>query len=449
MINMLKSLLLLSALGAAEPAFAAAPGYLAYGDLRGHIEPCGCDPATDLGGIKRLGAVVQRERSLSPDLALLSLGNNLGVAAKDAVKNPFLMEADEALGVTAALANVTDVELLKAGVHHKVGFPLVLSNLQPKSAFKNAVKSSVSGGGYAIFGYAYSDSLKGDLRQVDAKLLDEWRTTVKGNSLLLFSGSNDDLAVIAKAKIFGAIVSSNTQPFTAETSTLERDDEARLRRPGDPVVMMVPHGGQGILRGGSLLYSEAKPVSEFFRKQDDKPKGMELPFPKAKLVSWLDPASATDDGPLKAVYDRYTQAARRAFLGEGEKRLKDLKDTTYAGSAACTSCHAAAADVYAKSAHAHAMATLQKKGKHEDPECVTCHSVGAKEKGGFVSLAASQQFANVQCENCHGPRLAHVKDPKAAPQPPPADLTLCVSCHNSQHSPKFAAKVYWKMIEHH
>ncbi len=446
---MLKLLLLMSALHAAGPAFAAAPGYLAYGDLRGHIEPCGCDPATDLGGIKRLGAVVQRERSLNPDLALLSLGNNLGVAPKDAVKNLFLIETDEALGLTAALANVTDLELLKAGVKPNAGFPLVLSNVAAKSAFKSAVKVSVSGSGYSIFGYTYSDALKSDLRKVDAKLLDEWRAAAKNNPLLLFAGPDEDLAVIAQAKIFGAIVSSNTQPMTAETSTLEKDDEARLRRLENPVVMMVPHGGQGILRGGSLLYSEAKSVSELFKKHDEKPKGIELPFPKAKLVSWLGPASATDEGPLKPVYDRYTQAARRAFLGEGEKRLKDLKDTPFAGNQACASCHPGAAEVYAKSTHSHAMATLQKKNKHEDPDCVACHSVGSTDKGGFVSLAASPQFANVQCENCHGPRLAHVKDPKTAPKLPPAKLTLCVSCHNSQHSPRFSAATYWKMIEHH
>lgn len=442
---MLKSLFLMSAIVAPAPALAGAPGYLAYGDLRGHIEPCGCDPATDLGGIKRLGAVIQRERSLNPDLALFSLGNNLGTEAKDAVKNPFLKEADETLRVTAALANVVDLELMKDGkLAPSAAFPVVLSNASPKSALKGRVRFSAAGGGYTVFGYTYSDSLKSELRRVDPKLLDEWRSQAKADAVLLFSGPDEDLRTIAKAKVFAAIVSSNTQPLAAETSTAEKDDESRLRRLADPVVMMVPHGGQGILRGGALLYSEAKPVSEFFKKDDDKPKGMNLPFPKAKLVTWLDPASATEDGPLKGVYDRYTEAARQAFHGESARRLKDLKDTPYAGSQACASCHAAAAEVYAKSSHARAMATLQKKGKHEDPECVSCHSVGAKEKGGFVSLAASPQLANVQCENCHGPRLAHTKDPKTAP----AKLDLCVSCHNSQHSPKFNATEYWKSIAH-
>lgn len=444
-----KSLILMFVAMASGPLFAAAPGYLAYGDLRGHIEPCGCDPATDLGGIKRLGAVIQRERALNPGLALFSLGNNVSLEAKDAVKNPFFAEVDATLGVTAALVNVFDIRQAKALAARPAGGPpLVLSNAKPRWALKDRVKVSAAGNDYLVFGYTYHESVKADVRRVDDTLLKEWRESAKGNSILLFSGPQEDLDRIAKAKIFGAIVSSNTQPFEAETSTLEKDDEARLRRSADPVVMMVPHGGQGILRGGSLLYSEAKPVSEFFKKEETKPKGMELPFPKAKLVTWLDPASAPEDGPLKGIYERYTAAAREKFLGEGQSRLKDLATSPYAGSKVCATCHAAAAEVYAKSAHARAMATLQAKGKHEDPECVSCHSVGAGEKGGFVSVEASPNLANVQCENCHLPRLAHAKDPGSMPKAAAAGLKVCETCHNSQHSPKFNATDYWKSISH-
>lgn len=454
MIKTLKSLVFMFGFFAVAGAVDAAPGYLAYGDLRGHIEPCGCDPATDLGGIKRLGAVIQRERSLTPDLALFSLGNNLGEAPKDRVKNPFLAEADEALRVTAALANVTELTLLKAGkISFSAGFPLVLSNAAKASSVKGKVKSSVFGGGYRVLGYTYAEAVKTEVRRIDDQLLGEWRQAIgKEPAVLLFSGPDEDLQKITAAKIFAAVVSSNTQPFSVETSTAEKDDEARLKRRGDGSVLMVPHGGQGILRGGSLLYTEARPVSDFFKRSGDdgngKPKGMELPFPKAKLVTWLDPASASDDGPLKGVYDRYAAAARQAFLGEGEKRLKDLKDSPFAGSQACATCHKSAAEVYAKSAHARAMETLKKKGKHEDPECVACHSVGAKEKGGFVSLAASPQFANVQCENCHGPRLAHGRQPDTGMKSAPVTLEFCVTCHNSQHSPKFNATDYWKSISH-
>ena len=34
--------------------------WVAYGDIRGHIEPCGCDPQTDLGGVLRLSNLLQK-----------------------------------------------------------------------------------------------------------------------------------------------------------------------------------------------------------------------------------------------------------------------------------------------------------------------------------------------------------------------------------------------------
>jgi hypothetical protein len=71
---------------------------------------------------------------------------------------------------------------------------------------------------------------------------------------------------------------------------------------------------------------------------------------------------------------------------------------------------------------------LKKKGKHFDPECLTCHVVGLKpweapenasatdrkfEGGtGFLSLQITPHLKNVQCENCHGPARAHLENSK-------------------------------------
>ena len=53
--------------------------WLAYGDLRGHIESCGCDPKTDLGGLARLSLFLQRERSQFSDIIVFDLGNNFSL----------------------------------------------------------------------------------------------------------------------------------------------------------------------------------------------------------------------------------------------------------------------------------------------------------------------------------------------------------------------------------
>ena len=94
-VSLAKTLALL-AMTVSAPVLGA-PGWLAYGDLRGHVEPCGCDPATDLGGIRRLGAVIARERAMNADLGLFGLGNDVSPPGQHLVKISFLLRADALL----------------------------------------------------------------------------------------------------------------------------------------------------------------------------------------------------------------------------------------------------------------------------------------------------------------------------------------------------------------
>ena len=42
--------------------------WVAFGDIRGNLETCGCDPKTDMGGMDRLITFVSRERAFHSDL---------------------------------------------------------------------------------------------------------------------------------------------------------------------------------------------------------------------------------------------------------------------------------------------------------------------------------------------------------------------------------------------
>ena len=81
---------------------------------------------------------------------------------------------------------------------------------------------------------------------------------------------------------------------------------------------------------------------------------------------------------------------------------------TYAGEAKCISCHAAPHKITGATAHAHAYLTLQRKGSEYDPECLRCHTVGYGARDGFRNFQTTPQFANVQCESCHGRGTAHI-----------------------------------------
>ncbi len=428
-------------------------GYVAFGDLRGHLEPCGCDPATDLGGMRRLAVLVQRERRLDPTLGSFCTGNLVPPKAEGALKLPFLLEGTALVPVDACLFNVLEFGRAAAVKAAKAKPPFVLSNLKGRKDLAAFVRPRIETAKFIVLGYVSPSPAAKDVEALSPALLKRWGAELakaKGKGrILLFSGGDADLAQVEDAKLFDAVVSSNTAPFDTIIGALEKDDERRLdRKSSKSGAMMAPLGGQGVLRGGKARFVQAKSIGELLAPATDK--GSLAPKPllgDAKAVTWLD-LSYADDVTLTGLFDRYNQAARREFAGTAAVRTKDLAKTPYAGAEACATCHKDAFDKWSGSRHAQAMATLQAKTKQEDPECVACHALGPQEKGGFVSLAASPQFANVQCETCHGPRLAHVKDPTAKPALAVAPAAVCSTCHNAQHSPAFKQDEYWKKIAH-
>jgi hypothetical protein len=462
--------------------------WLAFGDLRGHIEPCGCDPATDLGGVRRLAAVVARERALKPQLQLLDLGNNVPPPKEPALKAPFIVGAEAAMAPTAALLNVLEMarwdELAALRKKGDAVPRYLLTNRRPKASIGEGTTVMSTASSQHVFGYVWPVAEMGDLGvdlgkiekslvRVSPELLAKWHVDFdplkqQGPNILLFSGPDEDLQKLVASKIFDVIVTSNTSKWSADPGVAEHDDETKLQRrvkiDGQPI-LMVPLGGQGMLRGGGALFAEAKSVADYLKPTCAPGKALDLgndcaragtgsggetsPFRTAKIVTWLDP-KIVGDGGLTKLWADYEAAVKTAFKAQSESRARDLANSPFAGAEACASCHPKASATWAKTAHAHAMKELKDKGKHEDQECVACHSVGANVRGGFVSLELSPKLANVQCENCHGPRAAHVKarGPAVAGGPRAHVPETCVVCHNAQHSPAFKAEEYWRKIAH-
>ncbi len=144
------------------------------------------------------------------------------------------------------------------------------------------------------------------------------------------------------------------------------------------------------------------------------------------------------------------------------ERLAGKKPTasgaSYVGAKACAECHDDDDEKCASHAHTRAWKTLVEAEKREKwpvtsyPECVSCHVVGYTYKSGFVSPEKTKDLLNVTCENCHGPGSIHVKSqgtdaekPMPIAKPP---VSSCTKCHNSEHSPKFDFKKYWKKTQH-
>jgi 2',3'-cyclic-nucleotide 2'-phosphodiesterase (5'-nucleotidase family) len=158
-----------------------------------------------------------------------------------------------------------------------------------------------------------------------------------------------------------------------------------------------------------------------------------------------------DDPKLAAI----TKEARKEIdvtqrrLAEEEARalLAKNPESPYILSEACGKCHIAEYETWQKSLHSHAFAALETKERTFDAACVGCHSLGFQ-KDGFVNIKATPQFANVQCESCHGPGLAHSAEPKAGDYKTPPKTESCLVCHDRENSPDFDFKKYWPVIAH-
>jgi len=120
----------------------------------------------------------------------------------------------------------------------------------------------------------------------------------------------------------------------------------------------------------------------------------------------------------------------------------------------CGNCHVENQGKWKTTKHASAWGDLQA-SNHAASYCNNCHSVS--QNGNRVghpagyAVKADSAYHDVQCENCHGPGLAHVQNPVLATVPLASanvDTGLvytCAACHTGVHEP-FVDQ--WKQSAH-
>jgi hypothetical protein len=129
----------------------------------------------------------------------------------------------------------------------------------------------------------------------------------------------------------------------------------------------------------------------------------------------------------------------------------------YVGSDACASCHQADFTAWKRSKHSEAWTVLEDAEKKRGwpvtryPDCVSCHVVGYRKPGGFVTPEASKPLLAVGCERCHGPGSEHIASEGATRLGKVADGLpgkLCTQCHDFEQTPKFDYNQFWAVIQH-
>lgn len=116
--------------------------------------------------------------------------------------------------------------------------------------------------------------------------------------------------------------------------------------------------------------------------------------------------------------------------------------------AACGKCHPAEFKQWKTTRHARSYESIRKARRHEDPECLLCHTMGFGRQGGFVSVPQTPDLGRVTCQACHIVTSDHA-DRKVKPDPRTnINSRLCMACHGPVQSPEFDYFVYKRKILH-
>jgi hypothetical protein len=399
----------------ADLASATGPIIAWSAHTQGRFEPCGCTAGMYGGLVRRAGllARVPAERLLSLELG----GWSAGVAAHQVLKSRFYLRGLHQAGIDTVALGASEValgattlgDLVRSA--HDQGLPLVAANVQ------------------GITGLAAST-----------------RLTVAGKEMLLTAvaprtAMGEGITVLDPADSLVPILSTAGEASVVVMADLPEAALADLARAHPRIALIV--GGavdgptpQALVIGSVRIIHVAN---------------------HGKTIGWwawggtschfdLIPDSLPDVPPLRDLVSEYqrTLAVTDLLIDHGER------SGGYVGAASCMTCHAAAATTHAASRHAHAFASLEKKGYQADPECLRCHVTAFAQPGGFrrPDAIARDSRASVSCEACHGPGQAHVAAGGKGSPLRPVGAATCVQCHDSENSPHFVFEAYWGKIRH-
>ena len=128
----------------------------------------------------------------------------------------------------------------------------------------------------------------------------------------------------------------------------------------------------------------------------------------------------------------------------------EKQNSEYISANTCKSCHEQEYLQWSATRHAYAYQTLVKKERYFDPNCVSCHTTGFGYTTGFQIGDQDSTLKGVQCETCHGPGKQHAGNPKKTNIRSGKDTSLCLQCHDAEHSPGFTDVVdlHTKDVDH-
>jgi len=419
------SALLLSGLAPKEAAAEADWTVIFSGEMKGKLEPCGCD-SPQMGGLSRRATLI-RKRLQDPRLVPVENGDLIDVVSRQSeLKLTVQLAYFQALKYAAVNLGAKDLAMgipLLQTLSKSYKVPLLCGNLLDENGNHPFPEYTLREDGKGNFLMVIGVLSPAKVQLVEAACpgyslgpvepaLDRAKSALPEGapSILLYQGELEEAKAIAKkAPWLKLIVYSDAGGSWKEPLAVQG-------------VQLVYAGDRGRAVGEAKI-------------------GATVTVARHNL----GPEFANDK-QTAAIRDMYIEAVRDGGFMAEFPRQPLPESTKYVGSKLCGECHDDAYQVWKKSKHAHAYKTLEDVKHDADPDCVYCHVVGMKYIGGFVSAKETPDLKDVGCESCHGPGSKHVADYTVSMKT--EGEKNCITCHDAENSPRFDFQKYWKQIEH-
>jgi len=399
---------------------------LATGNWQGHLEPCGCADA-QLGGVHLrshvLGKVAGESRLLLDTGPLVEGGDRQSELKLETFLLSLKRMGYDGIALTSEeIVTMHDVLGVEAEGRPVVVATDVGASVREEFGLAGHLEKTLESGGRRLGCLVLGVSGRGAMEREDLR-----------ERLAL---ADPVEAVEAALAELGQAADESSEGRLVVVLMTGVDEEITSAVAGVKAVERPVAGGAAVVTTGELGKYVAR---------------LELGKSGAGEVEAFKTIAIRDDFPadraVVAVLDQYQLRLEAEQLVETLPRLPLAEGAGFVGNKACKSCHGGIYEGWQGFGHAHAMATLIKVGRDKDPECVACHTVGMRYEGGYRSMEATPELADVGCEMCHGPAKGHVADREVRYE---EVFTSCEDCHNSEHSPAFAGQreAYFERIRH-
>jgi hypothetical protein len=459
-------------------------------DLAGALEPCGCTK-DQLGGLDHFGAWVKHEQAHAPASLVASAGPLFFMddelegdrADQDRIKAQTIARVVHGLGFAAFAPGSNDSDDGAEGLTKLAeasGGGAVMAD--GKAVVREAGGVKV---GFVGYGQTKAPAPAGGVADVIKRGVDDAKKQGAEVLVALAAVGRGEAKRIADAVPELTAVVVGSPRSNGDTNTTAPQGE----QVGDVLIVQAANHLQSVavldlfvreplVPGHVVKFADATGL-ELSRKREDLARRIDELH--VKLASWeRDPAVAPGDvaarkqelasleaqrdaldakpAPARGSFFRYSVKEMRDSLGKDPATEADLvsyykavddhnrvtfadrvapppapDQASYVGIEVCSTCHPGPREVWNRTVHAHAYATLSTQFKEFNLECVSCHVTGYEQPGGST-VTHVDKLKDVQCEVCHGPGSRHVQNPvdktRILAQPP---ASRCLDCHHPPH----------------